>query len=319
MRFTRLTVGLTLVFAAAAGWPACILARPPDKETPAMAFHDEIQLLNLLGSLWLTQAQLTTMLPLAQEAAQGREVLRKRMDELQTLFMGPGQVLRNALARGDRVEDHMAGSIHQLKRQQEELQTSHEEFEKGLADRMIAVLDDNQKQRLLDYKPCLVPTPDLRDPDRIGSSSPTGDDGPLKLLDKARKVPDARFEARREEMPKKLLEKVEKHYAGLDLAAFRTRVEQVVTRARAMSALEYETSRENLAQELKPPEANRRHRDKETAEGRARHFLLRPCVPKLIQERLHLLTLHQPPQAQVDLGHVQAQVNCKDGKCALNR
>ncbi|MBI4872114.1 MAG: hypothetical protein HY814_11170 [Candidatus Riflebacteria bacterium] len=294
------------------------LARPMADGSPAALLRDEIQCLNLLTALYLSAEQIQKILPILDEATKARQVLDKRGSEMEAMFMAPGNALKATLARGGQVDDLVARPVFRLNDEAKEMMESYRDFSDGLAQKIVAVLDENQKQRAIDYKACLVPTQDLRDPDRIGSSQPTSGQGQERLLDRARKVPEKRFQERKAEMMEKLLDKVKKHYAGLDLKTFQTKVESVLERARKMNDLEYETSRESLVAELKPPDANLRHRDKDSAEGKVAIFFLRPCMPDLLRERYHLLTEHQPKGKPVDLTHVTPVTNCKDGKCALN-
>ncbi|MBI5367402.1 MAG: hypothetical protein HZA54_10235, partial [Planctomycetes bacterium] len=192
--------------------------------------------------------------------------------------------------------------------------------------RVAALLTEEQRSVLLDYKHCLIPPKDLKNPVRVGQANdaPKG----AELLDKSRTIPAGMYAARRPEVLERALSRVEEHLGRFpeeERAEALRKLGEVIDRARALSEVEYRMQREPLAQELTFLDRKERIKDRlvelgggATAEieRKVRRTLFDSALVALAEERVRQLE-HPAAAPATDLDAIDPAPACHDGKCAL--
>ncbi|MBI3098742.1 MAG: hypothetical protein HYY93_10960 [Planctomycetes bacterium] len=195
-----------------------------------------------------------------------------------------------------------------------------------LVDQTRDLLFESQRQVLLDYKPCLIPPKNLKDPVRVGQAHDNG--LVVKSLTKLREIPAEKWERNRGEIVEQTLSRIEEHNGrfpdgerGTKLA----KMTDLLERARALSAVDFELQKNDFAKEFEPfgrkdalkHELDAMLGDEAVINQKIRAFLLDPRAASLYETRLAQLKAAPRPEA-VDLDTISAADHCKDGKCAID-
>jgi len=162
----------------------------------------------------------------------------------------------------------------------------------ALSRKVDAALTDAQRAVFSDFACCLVPPSDLSDPVRVGQAAVP--DWADDLLQKARKIPDGMWPQSRD--------RIADFFAGLedarrpgtteaDKEAVRARLKKAMEEARALSEVDFELSREELAGKL-----SGRPKGEDHAIKRA-YFLLSPGSVEIYDEVLRRLERRTVPAA----------------------
>jgi len=137
-----------------------------------------------------------------------------------------------------------------------------------LAPQVDAVLTDAQKDIMDNFSCCLIPPKALSDPVRAGQASASEAD--LKLLRNVRACPETFWPAAKKKVLDMMARYEKMKYPGIGEAeqnAHRERLAAVLEKARNMSDVEFEMSKESLCAELKSG------RPQESLDERKRRFM----------------------------------------------
>jgi len=181
------------------------------------------------------------------------------------------------------------------------------------------VLSPGQQRVLVDFKPCLVPPRNLKDPVRVGQAR---DNSHLtKWLERARSMPGRRLDNAIE----RLVAGWERRTGPLDEREWerqRELIHAVVREAASMSEAEFALSRQELAERItpadRPAELGRRIEELELAAGRpgrTSRLLLTARMDPVLRQRYQQLGRTGKVQRQ-DLAAIPQAENCDKG-CAL--
>ena len=270
-------------------------------------FQQDISAINLLNGLHLTREQLGQVLQLAREAHQAREAtlnsagfkdsLRQAEAAFGALRM---EIQKGAPARGE-IPARAAQIEHRLKDLRDQANQQLSGQYQALEDKLRTVLSPEQLQVAQDFNPCLIPPLDLRNPVRAGQAA--SNEGAIKQLRRLMQIPEARWQARKQEIVRRVVEKYSQNHFRLSEAEKQqeqTRLLNLVERVRRMSQVDFEMGKEKLAEEFTPRD---RMKDLRTeVERRAPHgrqaqlsrvgrFLLSERVIPILEERLQANTL----------------------------
>ncbi|OHB91104.1 MAG: hypothetical protein A3E19_02595 [Planctomycetes bacterium RIFCSPHIGHO2_12_FULL_52_36] len=216
------------------------------------ALREDINLLNLLNGLNLTDEQSSRVMNLATEAravrqgslGENAQLLNEFKETLLTLKEG----VMDKNWRPDPEIEKKAGQLnHKLKELKEESFTRLQVLE-GEAK---GVLTPGQLAIIEDYKPCLIPPKDLKSPTRAGQAFDTA---PVeRFLTRARSIPAERYAKARDTLTEEFLDRLEKHLGPLpDKTAKREEVLRVIEEARTMTDEEFALEKEDMASKLAP-------------------------------------------------------------------
>ncbi|HHT9155720.1 MAG TPA: hypothetical protein ACFYD5_07895 [Candidatus Tripitaka sp. YC43] len=259
------------------------------------ALREDINLLNLLNGLNLTDEQSSRVMNLAAEA---RAIKQGRLEENAQLlneFKETLAILKEGIMdknwRPDPEIEKKAGQLnHRLKELKEEgftrLQALEGEAKGVLTPGQLAIIED--------YKPCLIPPKDLKSPTRAGQAFDTA---PVeKFLTRVRSIPAERYARARDILTEEFLDRLEKHLGPLpDKTAKREEVLRVIEQARTMTDEEFALEKEDMASKLAPkPEAGPRQGQRPAfgfhGQGmdKVGRFLLNERIIPILEKRLAL-------------------------------
>ena len=298
------------------GLSACAMAgQPMGMPDPAMAgenaeaearlqvLFQDISTINLLNGLRLTREQTAAVLALAREAEDRRRkgpgaelyriTLAKAVEAYEAFKADanqgepPGRRLsRNAVYYEHRI---LALKAQRARR----IDQRREEFE----GKLHSVLSEGQLQIIESFEPCLVPPRDLKDPVRAGQ---VADDRGVTMLAHLRKLPGFVWGQRKDQMAEGHLRRaVEGDRIEITneqaRAALKKAFIDVVERARAMSDVEFEMEKSQLAARLSPKQSRQqlferarvaRPKGRPQQVSRAARWLLHPRIIPILEERL---------------------------------
>ncbi|MDQ7824975.1 MAG: hypothetical protein RDV48_19400 [Candidatus Eremiobacteraeota bacterium] len=120
-------------------------------------------------------------------------------------------------------------------------------------EKVDALLTDNQKVILEDFSCCLIPPQSFADPVRIGQVEVSEWD--VKLLDAVRSVSEPQWPPVKEKIlgaleSQQVLKRPD--FSSKEARAFRERAQEVMEKARALSAEDFELKKEELVKAMKP-------------------------------------------------------------------
>ena len=225
--------------------PASLLASPPPKLVNALSkmnrAHDRVSLTNLLGGLFLSDAQVARLIPLAKAA---EEVNEKYSEEGLKLA-------REATRSYDNLVTENVNHPNLLKSErQQEAQDLHNSFKElkseynqellKLQQSATAILTPSQQRIVSTFKACIVPPRSLKDPTLVGQAQSTGEVS--KVINVLRKAPKDLYENHKGKIADLGLAHVEKKNGLLRPEAKKALKEQLIATVdelRSMSDEDY--------------------------------------------------------------------------------
>lgn len=277
MRITLLAGILILVHFAS--------AQEIRKDANLEAVRQQISALNLVNALYLTPSQTKEYVRILTNLRDTQAAFQEKFDELSLEMKSEYTKLYDEVRSNkglSKTVEKSAGEVHKRELDlRDEYAAKLLEFDAKLVD----VLTENQLCIADEFKPCLVPPKNLRDPARVGQAK--GDTyGAVSVLEQLRKVPPKRYALAREKAIVAYLDKYEKKIEVLSddrRSSESTRVGKVLDNARELSAVEFELRKETLAREiLIEPELKR----KKNELSKAGKILLDVRLLPILEQRL---------------------------------
>jgi hypothetical protein len=183
------------------------------------------------------------------------------------------------------------------------------------------VLNEGQLQVLAEYKTCLIPPKNLKDPVRIGQA--TDNSQIERWLTRARKASSRRLQ----ELVDLALEREQEHFGELSPAQRRDRETQLLETARqaaAMSDVDFELNKAELAERIAPRDRLQEAKQEFDALSRARgmpgrvaRFMLNPQFIKQLRQRGRQLAAGVDAKP-ADLAKGPQAENCEKS-CAIKK
>lgn len=242
----------------------------------------EIQLLNLINGLELSTDQMRVILEKAREAEEIREELRGEAEEEEDGLVEVLSELRATLMRGEEVSPSLREQVRGVESISRELKEEYENEMTRLALEIKDVLGEHQLYALEQFVPCLIPPEGEA---RIGQAEGTAQ--AERQLARIRAIPGLLFETRKEEIAQRVIERVREHLPKGILINEEEEKEEIIAlleRARALSDVEFELQKSNLAQQLKSRYTLPRL--PVDVSVKIERFLLDPLIISLLEEKL---------------------------------
>jgi len=212
----------------------------------------QIHSLNLVNHLYLTKDQASKLLALARENKALEESGERGLLAVKGPYVQALQSLRDELLKVPDPAPDVKKSFNAEKEKVDSLRESFEKSREGMVARARQVLSENQLIIVSEYKACLIPIKNLADPSRIGQASDNS--VALRLLDKARTLPERKYLANKEKALHKLVEKLSRFYEAEEIPALMETISKTFDEARAMSDADYELKKGELAKRISPKE-----------------------------------------------------------------
>jgi hypothetical protein len=176
-----------------------------------------------------------------------------------------------------------------------EIKELHKSYFHALArieQRTAKILTAGQKQIIEDFKPCLIPPKNLRNPTRAGQANDSG--RIVQLLSRSRTMPVRKFERRFDAYFDKHIYRLEDYHGPMsdeEIAAEEKRIIGIIRNAHAMSDVDFEINKEEIARRIDPRnkikklKANGRS-EKPNRPGKVARFLLSDRVVPILEARV---------------------------------
>jgi hypothetical protein len=242
----------------------------------------EIQLLNLINGLELSADQMRVILEKAREAEEIREELRGEAEEKEDGLVEVLSELRATLMRGEGVSPSLREQVHGAESTSRGLKEEYEGEMTRLALEIKDVLGEHQLYALEQFVPCLIPPEGEA---RIGQAEGTAQ--AERQLARIRAIPGPLFEARKEEIAQRVIERIREHLPKGILINEEEEKKEIIAlleRARALSEVEFELEKSNLVQQLKSRYTLPRL--PVDVSVKVERFLLDPLIIPLLEEKL---------------------------------
>ena len=211
----------------------------------------EVQLLNLLNGLELSADQMRFLLEKAQEAEEIREELQDKADENVEETVAVLSELRATLMRGENIADPSRERWYSIHGKNLELREEYEEEMTRIAREVQGILEGHQIYALEHFAPCVIPP---QGEARIGQAEDTT--AAEGILARIRAIPTARFERNKEEIARKITERLKSHLPrgsvlAINEEAETARVLSILEEARGLSDVKFELQKTDLVQQVK--------------------------------------------------------------------
>ena len=246
----------------------------------------EVQLLNLINGLELSADQMRFVLEKAQEAQAIRDELRDKANGNVEETVAVLSELRATLMQGENIADSSRERWFSIHGKNLELREEYEAEMTRIAQEVQAILEGHQIYALEHFVPCVIPP---QGGARIGQAEDTT--AAEGLLARIRAIPTARFESYKEEIARRIAERLKSHLPkGFELVVNEeeetARILSILEEARGLSDVEFELQKTDLVQQVKSayelPQA-----PVDTCLKIERH-LLDPSIIPLLEEKLVL-------------------------------
>ncbi len=251
----------------------------------------EINLINLVNGLYLSAEQMNQMLAILRkvEATRGEYQTKatSQVHKMEEIL----KELKEILGRNEEIDQGLIRKFHHSKKRGEDLKEELHSALMPYQDEMKRVLNGNQLALIEEFKPCIVPPHDVRNPARIGQASGDTRMGE-RLLTRVRQMEESLYQRRKPRLIERYIERVERHvgiFSDEERAEEESRVADIFKRARELSDLDFDVQKSDLARELKEPHEKAlqgRHRKRRGDLDKMGRFLLDPKLIPILEKRL---------------------------------
>jgi hypothetical protein len=299
----------------------------------------EVDILNLLNSLYLSEVQMRHVMVVATKAEKARRAAIKEADAVNPkIEKALAAVRKEMLATGKpKCETSAMKQVGELEGKVCDIRTALNKELVAYESYVKAILTDNQREKVYNYEHCLIPVKSLRDPARIGSP----DSGSVneKLLEQVRAMSPQEFEAQKGDLIAAAFAKTMYRMGGgemkdEDRIKERDKMLTLFAKARMLNDLDFQFSKAKMAAQLSTDYLDVRDRVKEIKkqvlkvqnekkfDGKAdpgiytQMFLDGRIIP-LLAERLRIVDGFKGEEA-VDLDKIEKAAGCANGSCAID-
>ena len=255
----------------------------------------EISLHNLVNGLYLSHEQMTQMLGALRKVEGIRaEYHSKAISQARQMEKILNKI-NEIVARNEEIDGELVRNFHSAKKKMEDVK---EEFHNAMMpyqDEMEGILNENQIALIGEFKPCVIPPQDTFDSARVGQAAGDTHMGE-RLLTRIRQMEEKAYQRRKPLLIELHIERVERHvglFSDEERAEEESRISDILERARALSDVDFEAQKGNLAWEFKEPHEKAiqsRHRRRKGDLDKLGRFLLDPKLIPILENRLTLVS-----------------------------
>lgn len=214
-----------------------------------LSLQSEIRVINLLNGLELDSSQKVVISDLAQTANDLRDEFEIEKQGLESELEPLLSELKEILLRGREISSRLKKSIHKTNEKIMHLKVEYERKLDSLAKKVKLTLTPEQYYVLEEYKPCLIPLPGEV---RIGQSeNPVGI---YNLMNRLRRIPNRRYQQVKEDIAKKMVEKIEIHkpiWVKIDHDQLKREMINTLDEVRSLSDVDFAVKRDEFVDRLK--------------------------------------------------------------------
>jgi|GEM_PF-2332793 len=249
----------------------------------------KLQSLNLLNGLNLSKEQLEQLIPLIEEAETIREKHISKVENIKEARENSLIKLSSYLEKRETPPQEVALSVHKYNKQLKDEQHKFLSDMKSLVEKTRSILTEGQLYIISNFTPCLIPLRSSTNPALIGQVK---DNTHLtKMLEKIRSMPEDEYEMKKPIFLARVKEKISQRFQleGTALDEYMQKVEDTMTKARALSEEEFNIQEDLLIEGLYPSNPKtpiKRLSEKEKVDMYIGRFLLNPELKPVIEARI---------------------------------
>ncbi len=240
----------------------------------------DLHSLNLVNGLHLSREQMRLMIPLLEESARLEDAVRQAKAEGYPRFNETLSDIRDRLEIHNSITDPMQKRLDQVTLAIDSAIARMRVGKDEMAGQVSGILNENQRLMVGLYEPCMVPTPNISNPERIGGV--VDSEKFAAELSRLRKMPRDEYLKEREKIlsEKKLRMKVfnTDHQINTVIGL----MEKAMDASRDLSDLEFEIQKHQLA-DIPMPQNPRPDIKKDFII----HYLLNPYLLDVYRQRLN--------------------------------
>lgn len=275
-------------------------------ERTVKTLRTDINILNLVNGLYMTPEQLRKLQELAQAVNNHFTAPQITVDPVAfNELVGILQTMKRLLVNGRSIPQPMLLRANQLARQAGLMPQPNPQSVRlrEIAAQILSILTEEQKQVLVDYKPCLIPPKNLRDPVRVGQAPNNA--GYIKALERLRQIPPSIYFRRKAQIVEGLAKQIEARGGPYPLEErdnLVQRLTELVDRVRSLSESDFAMKSEELAEEFRKLHRKEllEERLKELTAKNREEILLGKIIANLLHPRLAIV-LNERQLAQANL------------------
>ena len=254
----------------------------PEKVDKAEELRREIQVLNLVNGLDLTQEQMEMIMKNAKECLKLREqfksILLARNDEMGRMLAE----IRGYLYQKKEIPPALAQNYRRLDGEIKRARLEMGEKINALAKNIEESLASHQLYQLQKFIPCIIPP---KGEERIGQAADYK--GLAQNLERIREIPDYLYQRKKEEIFARALENMKLHTppgVKIEEKEMKKLLEAVFDEVRSLEDVEFEIQKERLAERLASPLKPQALLDDPSRKIAA--FLLSPEIIPVLEKRM---------------------------------
>ena len=256
------------------------VAQPLERKSEV---REDIRILNLVNSLYLTKNQILALLTKAREAEIKKKTFTTQLGEITGHSETSLKEMRGKLMRTEELPKYLTREVGSSQKRLHDLSDKYEKEMLKLAKDVTKILNENQLVMVNTYKPCIDPQKSLTHPERVGQAGAAV--GMERLLKRIHDMPQPVYQQRKEGILMGSAARLEKHTRKeVDVEKEKKRLAKIFDEARALSDLEFDLKKAELAQKILPEE-NKVKTEKERLKKIARFFLSPRIIP-VLEEKL---------------------------------
>lgn len=258
-------------------------SQPIDIESEeAQRSGQEIRLLNLLNSLYLTSEQIQFILNRLRRL----EDLKKGDPDIEKEYEESLEGIKEDLKQDNFVPDEKREEFQRLKRNIGMRQKEYMEMGRQFAEEIKGQLTPIQQQVIEDYNPCIIPP---KGPSRIGQASEP--QRVEKQLEDIYNMPEGEYVQNKYDLAEKTLKRWMEFKAHgirfkelIDEKELSDKILEFYDRIRGLDEIEFTANKEKLAKEF--TEIFPKETKEQDLTTKIQRFLLNPAIIPLLEERL---------------------------------
>jgi len=243
----------------------------------------DIQTLNLINGLNLSQEQMQKLLPIAREVKQRQDKIQATFDRMNNEIYSVLKEMKSQLMSKSDVTEDLKRRYHRAEGEIKKQRVEYDERCKELSKQISEILNDNQKVVLREYHPCVVPVKSIANPERIGQAG--GGEHLQRMMDRVRRIPEDRYPQVKQRILARIKERIKMHVR--DEKERETAVENLskaMDQVRSLSDEEYEIKKGEIASNIRPERKKPRNVEQKFID----RFLLNPNLASILEHKIRM-------------------------------
>lgn len=255
----------------------------------ARRIKEEISLLNLLNGLYLSQGQLEKLVLIAEKASDLKQLYVKEFADQSKDYFQDLCSLRDALynTTGPTREQNEKAKKADRKYAKEPLEQIAEEIGK-LEEEATRIFSDAQLAVIKDFKPCLIPPKNLRDPIAVGQASTTEKEE--KILDIIRRMPEDLYQKNKQNIADRVIGITEKEKGEMPedirndmIATYIRKMDEV----RKRNAVDFELDKKETAESFRMFDDKVTYKNGKRVNGNIARYFLNSTAAETLKKYRH--------------------------------